>query len=91
MRSKAEKRHNDRIKKERRKNIAFSLGYNEEFKEDIEAFFFRRGKDSFGKRKTRNKNRRHVYGNYAPSINYSPSDQRKIDAMDYDDDDDAER
>lgn len=85
MRSKAEKRHNDRVKKDRRKKMAISLGYDEESKGGIEAFFFRRGKDRFGKRKTRNKNRRHVYGNYAPSINYSPSDQRKIDSMNYDD------
>lgn len=35
--------------------------------------------------KTRNKGykRRHVYGNYFPSINYKPSDLRKVEAMDY--------
>lgn len=33
--------------------------------------------------KTRNKNysRRHIHGNYAPSINYKPSDLRKIQSM----------
>lgn len=32
--------------------------------------------------KTRNKKRRHVHGNYAPSINYKPGDLRKIQRMD---------
>lgn len=33
--------------------------------------------------KTRNKGyvRRHVHGNYAPNINFKPSDLRKIDSM----------
>jgi hypothetical protein len=33
--------------------------------------------------KTRNKKyrRRHIYGNYAPSINYKISDKRKVEAM----------
>lgn len=33
--------------------------------------------------KTRNKgySRRHIHGNYAPSINYKPSDLRKIQSM----------
>lgn len=35
-------------------------------------------------RKTRNKTRRHIYGNYAPSINYKPSDLRRQIAMDLD-------
>ena len=32
--------------------------------------------------KTRNKTRRKIHGNYAPSINYKPSDLRKIQKMD---------
>ena len=31
--------------------------------------------------KTRNKSRRHIHGNYAPSINYKPSDLRKVAKM----------
>ncbi len=34
--------------------------------------------------KTRNKSRRHISGNYAPSINYKISEFRKIEKMDYD-------
>jgi hypothetical protein len=36
--------------------------------------------------KTRNKRykRRHIHGNYAPSINYKVSDKRKVEAMDAD-------
>lgn len=37
--------------------------------------------------KTRNKSRRHVYGNYAPSINYKASDLRRQNAMDLDEQD----
>ena len=34
--------------------------------------------------KTRNKGRRHISGNYAPSINYKISELRKIEKMNYD-------
>lgn len=34
--------------------------------------------------KTKNKgNRRNLHGNYSPSINYKPSDKKKIDSMNY--------
>ena len=36
--------------------------------------------------KTRNKGkRRHLHGNYAPSVNYKVSDLKKIEKMDFDD------
>ena len=46
----------------------------------------RLAKDTYEDRRkehTNNKTKRHMYGNYQKSRNYSPKDQRQIDAGDY--------
>lgn len=88
-RSSAYNRDVSRRKALRKQRIAKSWQWSSEYYEHLHQYSKNKIHCSCGMcmAKTRNKSRRHVHGNYAPSINYKPSDLRRQNAMDLDEQD----
>ncbi len=91
MRPTAEKRHNDWIKAIRKRNIdrQYQNGsvYDRDYYDNLHEYSKNKIHCSCGMcarwNKTNNKGKhRAISGNYAPSKNWSPNDQRKRESMD---------
>lgn len=90
MRTRAERRHNDWAKAIRKRNIVKDVWHDgTELYDNLHQYSKNKVHCScyMCSCKTNNKGkRRKMYGNYAPSRNQSVSDMKKIERMDYEDD-----
>jgi hypothetical protein len=90
MRTRAERRHNDWAKAIRKRNIVKDVWHDgTELYDNLHQYSKNKVHCSchLCSCKTNNKGkRRNMYGNYAPAHNPSVSDMKKIERMDYEDD-----